>query len=134
MFKKIILLFSLSLWIFFVNFTYATATTTDALDTVLWANPSAKNYQIITKNELKDSDVQGTVQKTTELLLKLTVIIWVAVFLFGGIRFMMSMWDDSKAKKIRDNLIISILGFIIAFWAWIILQLILSAGTTISHI
>ncbi len=128
MFKKIILLFSLSLWIFFVNFSYG-----DALDTVLWSGSAAWKYQIVTADKAS-LNVKTKVQKTAKLLLNLTVIIWVAVFLFGGIRFMMSMWDDSKAKKIRDNLIISILGFIIAFWAWIILQLILSAGTTISHI
>ena len=129
MFKKIILLFSLSLWIFFINFSYAD----DALDDVLWASSDAWKYQIVTADKA-NLKVKTKVQKTAELLLNLTVIIWVAVFLFWGIRFMMSMWDDSKAKKIRDNLIISILGFIIAFWAWVILQLILSAGTTISHI
>ena len=127
MFKKIILLFSLSLWILFINFSYAD----DALDDVLWSSSDAWNYQIVNEKEIH---VQDKIKETTKLLLKLTVIIWVAVILFGGIRFMMSMWDDSKAKKVRDGLIISIIGFIVAFWAWVILQLILSAGTTISHI
>lgn len=124
MFKKIILLLSLSLWIFFVNFSYG-----DALDTVLWWWSPAWNYQIVTadKNHLQ---VSTKVHNTAKLLLNITVIIWVAVFLFGGIRFMMSMWDDSKAKKIRDNLIVSILWFIIAFWAWVILPLILSIWNT----
>ena len=124
MFKKIILLLSLSLWIFFVNFSYG-----DALDDVLGSSSDAKNYQIVTadKNHLQ---VSKKVHNTAKLLLNITVIIWVAVFLFGGIRFMMSMWDDSKAKKIRDNLIVSILWFIIAFWAWVILPLILSIWNT----
>ncbi len=124
MFKKIILLLSLSLWIFFVNFSYG-----DALDDVLGSGSDAKNYQIVTadKNSLQ---VSTKVHNTAKLLLNITVIIWVAVFLFGGIRFMMSMWDDSKAKKIRDNLIVSILWFIIAFWAWVILPLILSIWNT----
>jgi len=127
MIKKIILLFSLSLWLFSINFSYAW----DALDDVLWSDSDAWDYQIVNEKELH---VQNKIKETAKLLLKLTVIIWVAVVLFGGIRFMLSMWDDSKAKKVRNNLIISILWFIIAFWAWLILQLILSAWATISHI
>ena len=123
MLKKIILLLSLSLWIFCVNFSYG-----DALDDVLWNSSKAWQYQIVNKKELH---VQYKIKKITKLMLKLSIIIWVAVILFGGIRFMMSMWDDSKAKKVRDNLIISIIWFIIAFWAWVILQLILSVWTTL---
>jgi len=116
----------LSLWLFSVNFSYW-----DALDDVLWNNSDAADYQIVNEKELH---VQDKVKETTKLLLKLTIIIWVAVVLFGGIRFMLSMWDDSKAKKVRDNLIISIIWFVIIFWAWVILQLILSAWTTVSQI
>ncbi len=125
MLKKIILLLSLSLWIFFVNFSYG-----DALDDVLWNSSEAWQYQIVTANK-NNLQVSKKVHNTAKLLLNITIIIWVAVVLFGGIRFMMSMWDDSKAKKVRDNLIISIIWFIIAFWAWVILQLILSVWTTI---
>jgi len=122
--KKLFLLISyFILWIWFINFSYW-----DALDDVLWSSSKWWNYQIV--NE-KDLHVSSKIKKTVQLLLKITIILWVIVFLFWWIRFMMSMWDDSKAKKVRDTLIVSIIWFVIAFWAWIILQLILSVWTTV---
>lgn len=121
--KKIFITFLLWLFGMFSYFSYG-----DALDDVLWQGSDSSNYQIVNKN-LDNWKVQDTVKNTTQLMLKISIIIWMAVFLFWGIRFMLSMWDDSKAKKVRDGLIISWIWLIIAFWAWVILQLIISAWT-----
>jgi hypothetical protein len=95
----------------------------------------AGNYQIV-NNKI---DVQWLVSswedsiiiKVSKFMLKLAVIVGVFVFLIWGIRFILSFGDDSKAKKVRDNLMIAVLGFVIAFWAWVILQIILSIWPSI---
>jgi len=138
MIKKLFLLFSLSVIPIFHTFAW------DALDDVLGNDSEAWQYQIITdKNEVKSlvkwskwilwsKDKDPFVVRLSKFLLRLAVIIWVLVFLIWGIRFLLSMWDDSKAKKVRDNLLIAALWFIIAFSAWVILQLILSIGPTLN--
>jgi len=120
MFKKFFLVFSL-FFAWFVNTSLAWSLD-DAFET-------SRDYQIV--ENVNDSSVQTWIQKTMKLMLKLTVIIWIAVFLYGGIRFLLSMWDESKAKKTRDTLIVSAIWLVIAFWAWAILQVILSIWTTI---
>lgn len=116
----------------------------DALDDVLGTDSEAWQYQIITnENDVKSlvkwskgilgsKDKDPFVVRLSKFLLKLSVIIWILVFLIWGIRFLLSMWDDSKAKKVRDNLFIAVLWFVIAFSAWVILQLILSIGPTLN--
>jgi len=64
-------------------------------------------------------------------MLKFAVIIWVIVFLIWWIRFLLSFWDDSKAKKARDNLIIAGVWILIAFMSFVILQIILSIWRSI---
>jgi hypothetical protein len=129
MLKKLIksllfsLFFSFSSFFNFYHISYAT----DHLDT---AFENSKDYLIIDEN-VNDTKVEWWFKKTMKLLLKITIMVWMAVFLYGWIRFLLSMWDDSKAKKTRDTLLTSALWFIIAFWAWAILQLILSTWTTL---
>jgi len=122
MIKKLFLLIFMVI-VSFISFSYAD----DALDQ---AFDNAKDYQLVT-TKINDTHVESWVHKTTKTMLKLAIMIWVAVFLFGGIRFLTSMWDDSKAKKTRDTLLMSALWLVIAFGAWAILQLILSVWATI---
>ena len=129
--KKLVVVVGIILFGFMLNFTFAE----DALDEVLWVDSEAGNYQIINNK----TDVQWLVSswedsiiiKVSKFMLKLAVIVGVFVFLIWGIRFILSFGDDSKAKKVRDNLMIAILGFVIAFWAWVILQIILSIWPSI---
>jgi len=121
--KNIFIIFLLWLFGMFSYFSYW-----DALDDVLWQDSDSSDYQIV-NDKLDNWTVKDTVKNTTQLMLKISIIVWMAVFLFWGIRFMLSMWDDSKAKKVRDGLIVSGVWLIIAFWAWVILQLIISAWT-----
>lgn len=125
MFKKLLFLMLFSILTFFNLFSITCAD--DALDQVY---ENSKDYQMIT-TKVNDTHVESWTQKTMKTMLKIAIMVWVAVFLYGGIRFVMSMWDDSKAKKTRDLLITSGLGLIIAFWAWAILQVILSVWYTI---
>jgi len=131
MLKKLIKTILVSTFIIFSSF-FNFATTSYADDALDQAFEKSKEHQIIT-TKLNDSSVESWVQKTMKLLLKITVIIWIAVFLYGWIRFLLSMWDESKAKKTRDTLLVSALWLIIAFWAWAILQLIISIWTTIRN-
>jgi len=123
--KKIFYVFIL--WFSSFVYTYNISYADDALDE---AFKTSMDYQLVDKN-INDTHVESWFQKTMKIMLKLTVMIWVAVFLYGGIRFLLSMWDDSKAKKVRDNLLVSAIGFVVAFWAWAILQVILSIWTTL---
>jgi len=130
-FKKLAVGLGIIMFGFMLNFTFAE----DALDEVLGVDSEAGNYQIV-NNKI---DVQWLVSswedsiiiKVSKFMLKLAVIVGVFVFLIWGIRFILSFGDDSKAKKVRDNLIIAVLGFVIAFWAWVILQIILSIWPSI---
>ena len=127
MLKRLILLLTFIFYsMFWCNFVYAWGGSSSLDD----AFEKANDYQLV-NNSIEDKDVEWWVKKTMKLMLKLTIIIWIAVFLYGGIRFLLSMWDDSKAKKTRDTLIVSAIWFIIAFGAWAILQVILSIWTTI---
>ncbi len=107
----------------------------DSLDAVLWQWSEAWDYQIINQeqkvNDLTSNNESSFVTRASKLLLKITVIIGIIVALVWWIRFLLSFWDDSKAKKTRDSLIISIVWFIIAFWSWVILQIILSIWPSI---
>ena len=130
-FKKLAVGLGIIMFGFMLNFTFAE----DALDEVLGVDSEAGNYQIV-NNKI---DVQWLVSswedsiiiKVSKFMLKLAVIVGVFVFLIWGIRFILSFGDDSKAKKVRDNLMIAVLGFVIAFWAWVILQIILSIWPSI---
>jgi len=138
MLKKLLFIASLFIWIFSYSFAW------DALDDVLWSYSEASQYQIITdQNEVKNlvksskwilwsKDHKPLIVRLAQFLLKVTVMLWIIVFLIWWIRFLLSMGDDSKAKKVRDNLLIAALGFIMAFFAWVILQLILSIWPTLN--
>jgi len=122
MIKTIFISILLILQVFCINFSFWQ----DALDTV-FSNNNSSSHQIITKDISKDSvSVKDYITNTTQTMLKFAIIIWVAVFLYSWIRFLLSIWDDSKAKKTRDTLIVSWVWLIIAFWAYVILQVILS--------
>jgi len=138
MLKKLLLTVSLIIWFFSYSFAW------DALDDVLWSDSEASQYQVITNKSDVESLVKSSkwvlwakdkkpfIVRLAQFLLKVTVMLWIVVFLIWGIRFLLSMGDDSKAKKVRDNLIMAALGFIIAFFAWVILQLILSIWPTLN--
>jgi len=105
----------------------------DALKDVLWENSASADHQIIT-HKVSDANVEWWVQKTSKIMLKLTIMVWTAVFLYWGIRFLLAMWDDSKAKKTRDTLIVSVIWFIIAFWAYWILSLMQSVWSSLIEV
>jgi len=125
--KKLIILFS-----FVFSFSFLTFWET-LLDEALWVDSDAWNYQIInTGVDLYFTQGESSlVVKTSKLMLKFAVIIWVIVFLIWWIRFLLSFWDDSKAKKARDNLIIAGVWILIAFMSFVILQIILSIWRSI---
>jgi len=139
-FLKKLLFFLSFILVSFFSISYAE----DALDQVLGVDSEAGNYQIINDETevrglvvsqkwiLGSEDKPSLIIRISKLMLKFAVIIWVFVFLIWGIRFLLSFGDDSKAKKVRDNLLIAVLGFVIAFWAWVILQIILSIWPSIT--
>ena len=138
MLKKLFIFLSLFLLLFFYSFA------DDALDDVLGTDSAAWQYQIISskngvsslvkwsKGILWSKDKEPLIIRLAEFWLKLTVMIWVLVFLVGGIRFLLSMWDDSKAKKVRNSLLVAVLWFVIAFFARVILQIIMSIWPTLN--
>lgn len=130
MLKKIILIIFLFFQVFLVKFSLIDAN--DMLDEAF--NTSKDNYQIVTQNiSNNQSKVETYITNTTKTMLKFAVIIWVIVFLYGWIRFLLSMWDDSKAKKTRDTLIVSWIWLIIAFGSYVILELIRSIWHTLGN-
>jgi len=124
MFKNIFISILLFFNVFLINFSFVNA---DYLDD---AFENAQNNQIINE-EIKEKKVKEYVQNITKTMLKISIIIWVIVFLYGWIRFLLSLGDDTKAKKTRDTLIVSWIWLIISFWSYIILQLILSIWNTL---
>ena len=124
LFKTIIFSFLFSV-VSFLNFSHITYA--NQLDDVF----EGSEEHLIVEGNVSDWNVKWWFHNTMKLLLKITIMIWMAVFLYGWIRFLLSMWDDSKAKKTRDTLLTSALWFVIAFWAWAILELMLSAWTTL---
>lgn len=126
MIKHILISILLSVNIFFVNFSFA-----DPLDDVV---STSKDHQIIKENiSNNQSKVKTYITNTTQTMLKFSVIIWVIVFLYGWIRFFLSMWDDSKAQKTRDTLIVSWIGLMIAFLGPVIIKIIASIWHTLQN-
>ena len=124
MIKSIFISILLFFQVFCINFSFA-----DALDDVF--TDSTKNQILTSQSDVSNKKVKTYITNTTQTMLKFAIIIWVAIFLYGGIRFLLSMWDDAKAKKTRDTLIVSWVWLIIAFWSYVILQFILSIWTTL---
>lgn len=59
-------------------------------------------------------DSDSMLVKATNLLLTLTITIWVSMIMYGGIMIILSMWDQSKMQKARTNLIYVIVGILLA--------------------
>lgn len=69
--------------------------------------------------------------KFTKFLLRLTVAVWITMFLIWWTMFLLSMWDDWKMKKARNNLIMAWVWIVLALASLWIIELIRSLANTI---
>lgn len=60
----------------------------------------------------------------TNFLLRLVASIWVAMIIYAGIQFVLSLWDAGKMKKARSNISLVVAGIILALSSFLIIVLI----------
>jgi len=67
------------------------------------------------------SDLTLSLRNIIILLSKIALALGVTLFLRWGIRFLLSVGDESKMKKARDDLILVWLGLILTLWSlWVL--------------
>jgi len=76
-------------------------------------NQIFKWWKTLSLKWLKSQD--PIIVRVWKLLLRITIAVWVTMFLIWWIMFLLSMWDDWKMKKARNNLFLA--------WVWIVLAL-----------
>lgn len=95
----------------------------------------AENYQILTKKQhelslgAEPGSKQSLIIKGSKLLIQIAVWLGIFVVLYWGIKFMISMWDETKMKENRDALLLSLLWLILVLSAYFILELMQSIWT-----
>lgn len=76
-----------------------------------WDSPEWVGKAFFVSGLFEDS----TFVSISKFLLRVVAVIWIVVFLRSGIQLALTLWDEGKMKKVKDNLI----------WAvwWIVLAL-----------
>lgn len=123
MIKKVILvLFFLILWIY--NFSLCKW---DLLDDVF--SDAKENNYVVGSGFIKGNDspnIEGIITNTISFISKLAVALGVTLFLWWWVRFLVSVGEESKMKKARDDLILVWIGLFIVLGSLAILYLIQS--------
>lgn len=69
------------------------------------------------------------ITRFSKFLLWLSTWLWMIMFLYWWIKVLLTDWDAWNFKKVRDNLMITGLWIMMAFWSWVILNLMQSVTT-----
>ncbi len=88
--------------------------------------------QVIDKNFSNPFDIIDLTRNFISFLSKLWLAVWVSLFLWGWIRMLLSIGDENKMKKARDDLILVWIGLAITLGSLGILYLIQSIPRWIS--
>ena len=82
--------------------------------------------------ELKDIKFAGIISALIQLLIILAAVIFFFILIIGGIRWIMSGGDKANTEAARGQITAALVGLVIVFAAWAILNLIDAFfGTTI---
>jgi hypothetical protein len=76
--------------------------------------------------KLNSNNLGGLVSTGIGFLLAIAVIIALFFLVFGGIRWMTSGGDKAKVESARNHIIAALIGLVIAFLAFFILNVVLS--------
>lgn len=68
----------------------------------------------------------SVIARFAQLLLRLTVILWIPMLMYAGIRIMLSMWDEAKLKESLKHVGMVALGLFVAMMSVAIVYLIIS--------
>lgn len=93
-------------------------------------NQIFKWWKSLSLKWLKSQD--PIIVRAWKLLLRITIAIWVTMFLIWWIMFLLSMWDDWKMKKARNNLFLAWVGIVLALASMSIIALINSLARTVA--
>jgi len=78
-------------------------------------------------NDLKGSNLMGTVNTIINVVLGVLGIIAVAVIIIGGVQYTTSAGDPGKVKKAKDTILYGIIGLLVALLAFAIVNFVLSS-------
>lgn len=68
----------------------------------------------------------SVISRFATLLLRLTVILWIPMLLYSGIKIMLSLWDEAKLKEAFKHVGMVALGLFLAMMSVAIVYLIIS--------
>jgi len=68
----------------------------------------------------------SVIARAAQLLLRLTVILWIPMLLYSGIRIMLSLWDEAKLNESLKHVWMIALGLFIALMSVAVVYLIIS--------
>ncbi len=71
--------------------------------------------------------LEDSIQIYVEYILGFLYIVAVVIWIFGWFTILTAAWDDEKVKKGRDYIIYMVLGLILIFIAWSIVQLVIES-------
>ena len=66
--------------------------------------------------------------KWSQLLMQIAVWLGIFVVLFWWVKFMLTMWDETKMKENRDSMIMAIIWLIVVLSSYFILEVMQSVG------
>lgn len=75
---------------------------------------------------------QWTIWKIAKIMLQVATALWVTLFLYWGLLFLTTWWDDSKMKKTRDSLFNVWFGLLLALWSTAVLSIMSNLAKTVS--
>ncbi len=78
-------------------------------------------------NDLKGSDLMGTLQTIITVVLGVLGIVAVVIIILGGVQYVTSSGDPGKVKKAKDTIMYGIIGLLIALLAYAIVNFVLSS-------
>jgi hypothetical protein len=88
------------------------------------ANPCTSLGQFSALCSLTNDSFGFVVSTAIEIILIITVIIAVFYFIFGGIKWVLSRGDKEKVEDARNHIIASVVGLMMAFLAFFIINLV----------
>ena len=85
----------------------------------------SKSNQQVLDNSFSwwNTDLTSIIRNVIWLLSKFALAVWVTLFLWWGIRFLLSVWEESKMKKARDDIILVGVGLLLTLASLAILMI-----------
>lgn len=122
------------IYIFVINISHADlltkitsdAQTSDTPYVDLWSD-----YVTVGRNVFGFGGRDSIIASVTTVLLQLTVAVSVSMILYSWIRYILSMWDSKKEQAVRQKLINTLIGVVIAMSSVAIIYL---AGSVIEDV